>query len=91
MAPARALAEFAAGRMAMLPPTEAVAAPPGRDSRTAAEVLADAASRDRSCRCCPAASSTRRRGAVGLVNDRTGEVLVDAVRMPHTARPTGCP
>ena len=88
--PADAVAEFEAGRMAMLPPTETVlrrlagfarAADALADARTRAVVpllprrLVDAQGGDRWV----------------LVHDRTGEVLVDRVRMPHTRETDGRP
>ena len=88
--PATAVAEFEAGRMAMLPPTESVLRRLARFSR-AEDVLADARTR-------PVAPLLPRRliGDDGqarwvLVHDRTGEVLVDRIRMPHTRETDGAP
>lgn len=88
--PRQALAEFAAGRMAMLPPTESVLRRlAGFD--TAGAVIDDAPSRI-------VAPLTPRRivGANGssrwvLAHDRTGEILVDDVAMPHTREADGLP
>jgi 8-oxo-dGTP pyrophosphatase MutT (NUDIX family) len=88
--PARALEEFEAGRMAMLPPTESVLRRlAGFDS--AGAVIADAPSR----RVVPLIP----RELVGedgssrwvLAHDRTGEVLVDGIAMPHTRETDGLP
>lgn len=88
--PARAVAEFEAGRMAMLPPTESVLRRLAGFTR-AADVLADARTR--------AVVPLLPRRLVGddgqarwvLVHDRTGEVLVDRIRMPHTRETDGAP
>ena len=90
IAPARALAEFEAGRMAMLPPTESVLRRLAGFA-TASAVIADAPSRvvvpliprqvvdeDGSSRWV-------------LAHDRTGEVLVDGIAMPHTRETDGLP
>jgi 8-oxo-dGTP pyrophosphatase MutT (NUDIX family) len=90
VAPAWAVAEFEAGRMAMLPPTEHVMR---RLSAfvLAADVLADAPGRD----VAPLLPKRIPDGAGGsrwaLVHDRTGEVLVDTVAMPHTRETDGRP
>jgi 8-oxo-dGTP pyrophosphatase MutT (NUDIX family) len=88
--PATALAEFAAGRMAMLPPTESVLRRLTEFDR-AADVIADAPTR-------PVVPLLPRRfveadGRVhwAMVNDRTGEILVDAITMPHTREVDGLP
>lgn len=90
IAPSHALLEFEAGRMAMLPPTESVLRRLAVFD-TAAEVIADAPSR--------AVVPLIPRRIVGddgtsrwvLAHDRTGEVLVDGVAMPHTRETDGLP
>lgn len=88
--PARAIAEFEAGRMAMLPPTEHVLRRLAAFDR-AADVLADAPSRSVAPllprRIVDEDGSSR----WALVHDRTGEVLVDLVAMPHTREVDGRP
>lgn len=88
--PASAVAEFAAGRMAMLPPTEAVLRRLA-GFRSAADVIADAPSR----RVVPLIPRMLA-GADGgtrwvLAHHRTGEILVDDIRMPHTRETDGQP
>lgn len=88
--PAGAIAEFEAGRMPMLPPTESVLRRLAGFSRSA-EVLADAALRS-----VMPLLPRRVTGADGrtrwvLVHDRTGEVLVDSMPMPHTRETDGEP
>jgi 8-oxo-dGTP pyrophosphatase MutT (NUDIX family) len=90
ISPAEALAEFAAGRMAMLPPTESVLRRLSR-FETARAVIADAPSR-------VVVPLIPRRlvdesGAARwvLAHERTGEVLVDGVQMPHTRETDGLP
>jgi hypothetical protein len=90
VAPARALAEFEAGRMAMLPPTESVLRRLARFD-TAGAVIADAPSH--------VVVPLIPRQVVGddgasrwvLAHDRTGEVLVDGIAMPHTRETDGLP
>jgi 8-oxo-dGTP pyrophosphatase MutT (NUDIX family) len=90
IAPATAMDEFAAGRMAMLPPTEAVLRRLAQFER-AADVVLDALTR-------PVVPLLPRRfvDADGrahwaMVNDRTGEVLIDVISMPHTREVDGSP
>ncbi len=90
IAPAAALTEFAAGRMAMLPPTESVLRRLAEFER-AADVITDAPSR-------PVVPLLPKRfveadGRVhwAMVNDRTGEVLADDITMPHTREVDGLP
>jgi 8-oxo-dGTP pyrophosphatase MutT (NUDIX family) len=90
IAPATALAEFRAGRMAMLPPTESVLERLSAFS-SAAAFLADA--RQRAVvpllpRLLVDDAGARR---WALVHDRTGDVLVDRIRMPHTRETDGRP
>lgn len=88
--PQRALAEFSAGRMAMLPPTESVLRHLSAFDR-AAEVLADAAQRSvvpLLPRRLPADDGSHR---WVLVHDRTGEVILDMHRPPHTRETDGLP
>lgn len=88
--PATAVAEFEAGRMAMLPPTETVLRRLAAFTRSA-DVLVDARTR--------AVAPLLPRRLVGddgqsrwvLVHDRTGEILVDGIRMPHTRETDGAP
>jgi 8-oxo-dGTP pyrophosphatase MutT (NUDIX family) len=90
ISPAEALAEFAAGRMAMLPPTESVLRRLA-EFQTASAVIEDAPSRvvvpliPR--RLVDESGSAR----WVLAHDRTGEVLVDSIRMPHTRETDGLP
>ena len=88
--PAVALAEFAAGRMAMLPPTESVLRHLTEFDR-AADVLAAAAHRTviplLPRRLVEPDGSTR----WVLVHDRTGEIVVDLARGPHTRETDGLP
>lgn len=90
IAPGLALAEFEAGRMAMLPPTESVLRRLAGFA-TASAVIADAPSRAVvpliPRRLVDADGSAR----WVLAHDRTGEVLVDAIRMPHTRETDGLP
>lgn len=88
--PAAALTAFEGGRMAMLPPTESVLRRLAAFER-AADAIADAAARS-------VVPLLPRRlladdGSVRwvLVHDRTGEVVVDGVRMPHTRETDGLP
>ena len=88
--PAHAVAEFEAGRMAMLPPTEAVLRRLALFA-TAEEVLADAAQR-------AVVPLLPRRLVAGdgsarwvLAHDRTGEILLDPFAMPHTRETDGRP
>lgn len=90
IAPALAVAQFEAGRMAMLPPTESVLRRLASFA-TAAEVLVDAAAR-------PVVPLLPRRIADetggtrwALVHDRTGEIVVDGVSGPHTRETDGQP
>jgi 8-oxo-dGTP pyrophosphatase MutT (NUDIX family) len=90
IAPLTALSEFAAGRMAMLPPTEAVLRRLGAFD-TAADVLSDAVQRPviplLPRRIADADGGTR----WALVNDRNGEIVADHIRMPHTRETDGRP
>ena len=88
--PAAALAAFAAGRMAMLPPTESVLERLATFT-SAAEFLTHAVGQ-------PVVPLLPRRLVDGqgrsrwaLVHDRTGEVVLDHVRMPHTRETDGLP
>jgi 8-oxo-dGTP pyrophosphatase MutT (NUDIX family) len=90
IAPAHALGEFEAGRMAMLPPTEAVLRRLAGFER-AVDVLVDAPSH-------PVVPLLPRRivdesggPRWALVNERTGDVVVDSVAMPHTRETDGRP
>jgi len=90
IAPARALAEFAAGRMAMLPPTESVLRRlAGFD--TAGAVIADAPSRVVVPLIPRQVESEDGSSRWVLAHDRTGEVLVDGIAMPHTRETDGLP
>lgn len=90
IAPARALAEFAAGRMAMLPPTESVLRRlAGFD--TAAAVIVDAPSRDVVPLIPRQVANEDGTSRWVLAHDRTGEVLVDGIAMPHTRETDGLP
>jgi 8-oxo-dGTP pyrophosphatase MutT (NUDIX family) len=90
ISPVRALAEFEAGRMAMLPPTESVLRRLAGFTSSAA-VIADAPGR--------VVVPLIPRRLVGedgtsrwvLAHDRTGEVIVDSVAMPHTRETDGLP
>ena len=90
IAPAQAIAEFEAGRMAMLPPTEAVLRRLAGFAH-AADVLADAGRRSvvplLPTRIVADDGTTR----WVLAHDRTGEILVDHVAMPHTRETDGLP
>lgn len=90
IAPALALEEFAAGRMAMLPPTESVLrrlAP----FTLAAQVLADAPGRPVVPLLPRRLVDSEGRSRWAMVHARTGEVLVDRIRMPHTREVDGLP
>jgi 8-oxo-dGTP pyrophosphatase MutT (NUDIX family) len=89
IAPAAALAEFEAGRMAMLPPTEAVLRRLAEHVR-AADVLADAATRS-VVPLLPRRITDDAGTRWVLVHDRTGEIVVDRIRMPHTRETDGQP
>lgn len=90
ISPLAALEEFAAGRMAMLPPTESVLRRLAL-FETAAAVIADAPGRDVvpliPRRIADAAGAMR----WVLAHDRTGEVLVEGFAMPHTRETDGRP
>lgn len=90
VSPAHALAEFEAGRMAMLPPTESVLRRLAGFAR-AADAIADA--RTRAVVPLLPRRLVDEQGAARwvLVHDRTGEVLVERVRMPHTRETDGRP
>jgi len=88
--PAEALAQFAAGGMAMLPPTEAVLERL-RAFATAAEFLSDAVQRPVVPLLPRQLVDDEGRSRWTLVHDRTGEVLVDRIRMPHTRETDGRP
>lgn len=84
--PAEALDAFAAGRLPMLPPTESVLTWLTDFDSAAAAILAGAHR--------PVVPLLPRRVESGrwlLVNDRTGEVLVDPVPAPHTREDDGRP
>lgn len=87
--PADAIVEFEAGRMAMLPPTEAVL------RRLSAFVRAEEALREESQRPVVPLLPRRLEDASGtrwvLVNDRTGEIVVDRIPRPHTRETDGLP
>jgi 8-oxo-dGTP pyrophosphatase MutT (NUDIX family) len=90
ISPAEALAEFAAGRMAMLPPTESVL------RRLATFASARAVIDDAPGRVVVPLIPRRLVDGSGtarwvLAHDRTGEVLVDGIRMPHTRETDGLP
>jgi hypothetical protein len=90
IAPADALMDFAAGRMAMLPPTESVLRWLAEFDR-AEDVIADAPSR--LVRPLLPKRFVEADGRVhwAMVNDRTGEILVDEITMPHTREVDGLP
>ena len=90
IAPAAALAEFAAGRMAMLPPTESVLRRLTEFDR-AADVIADAPSRPVLPLLPKQFVEADGRVHWAMVNDRTGEILDDAITMPHTREVDGLP
>ena len=88
--PAAALAAFAAGRMAMLPPTESVLERLAAFT-SAREFLTDA--RERAVVPLLPRQLVDDQGRLrwALVHDRTGDVLVDRIRMPHTRETDGRP
>ncbi len=90
IAPGRAIEEFESGRMAMLPPTESVLRRLA-DFERAVDAIVDAASRT----VVPLLPRVITDDVYGrrwaLVHDRTGEVIVDRVRMPHTRETDGLP
>ncbi len=88
--PAEALAQFAAGRMAMLPPTEAVLARLAGFT-SAADFLADARGRAVVPLLPRLMDDDAGHSRWALVHERTGEVLVDRIRMPHTRETDGRP
>lgn len=89
IAPAEAVASFEAGTMAMLPPTEAVLRWLSGFEQ-ARDVIAAAVDR-------PVVPLLPRRITDDqgtrwvLVHDRTGDIVVDGVRMPHTRETDGLP
>lgn len=87
--PADAIAAFEAGGMAMLPPTEAVLRWLSAFGR-AADVIAAAAERA-VVPLLPRKITDDRGTRWVLVHDRTGDVVVDGVRMPHTRETDGLP
>lgn len=87
--PARAIAAFETGDMAMLPPTEAVLRWLSGFER-AADVIAAAADR-MVVPLLPRKITDDRGTRWVLVHDRTGDIVVDAVRMPHTRETDGLP
>ena len=90
VAPSAAVAEFEAGRMAMLPPTEAVLRRLASFVR-AADVLADAPGRAVHPLLPRMLVDESGVGRWALVHDRTGEVLHEGVSMPHTRESDGRP
>lgn len=88
--PRDAISEFEAGRMAMLPPTEAVLRRLGLFDR-AAEALVDGRQRPVAPLLPTRITSEDGSSRWVLVHDRTGEVLVDDIRMPHTRETDGRP
>ena len=89
IAPAAAIAAFEAGEMAMLPPTEAVL------RWLAGYARADAVVRAAAQRPVVPLLPRRIEDESGrrwvLVHDRTGEIVVDGIRMPHTRETDGLP
>ena len=89
ISPAAAVAEFEAGRMAMLPPTESVL------RRLAAFSRAEDVLREEARRPLVPLMPRRIEDASGqrwvLVNERTGEIVVDSVAPPHTRETDGLP
>lgn len=90
MRPSLALEEFSAGRLAMLPPTEAVLRRLASFD-AAADAIEDGRAR-------PVVPLLPRRIASSdgtarwvLVHDRTGEVLADPISVPHTRETDGMP
>jgi 8-oxo-dGTP pyrophosphatase MutT (NUDIX family) len=89
IAPAQAVAEFEAGRMAMLPPTESVLRRLARCT-SASEAIADGAARS-VLPLLPRRIEDEAGSRWVLVHDRTGEIVVDRVAMPHTRETDGLP
>lgn len=89
ISPSDAIAEFESGRMAMLPPTEAVL------RRLSAFVHAEDALHAEARRpvvpLLPRRIDDVRGPRWVLVNDRTGEVVVDPIQRPHTRETDGLP
>jgi len=90
ISPAEALAQFAAGRMAMLPPTESVLLRLTSFS-SAGDFLSDARERVVVPLLPRQLADDDGRLRWALVHDRTGDVLVDRIRMPHTRETDGRP
>lgn len=87
--PARAIEAFESGSMAMLPPTESVLRWLSGFAH-AADVIAAAAERT-VVPLLPRRITDDRGTRWVLVHDRTGDVVVDGVRMPHTRETDGLP
>lgn len=90
IAPADAVAEFEAGRMALLPPTESVLRRLAPFTRCA-DVIADAPARPVLPLLPRVIVDDAGRSRWAMVHDRTGEVLEMDIAMPHTREVDGLP